>query len=95
MFLLKDRLHQAVAKRHLGKNMMWVIALNAVRHYFGFTHNTLLLDGSLRFDKLFIKTTQHHIKIKIFQEKKAILEAINKSLESVGYKNKIAEIFLK
>ena len=34
MFLLKDRLRQAISKKHLAKNMIGVIAINTIRHYF-------------------------------------------------------------
>ncbi|MDD3262303.1 MAG: hypothetical protein PHR61_00485 [Candidatus Absconditabacteria bacterium] len=95
MFLLKDKLRQVISKKHLTKNMTGVIALNAVRDYFGFTNNPMLLDGSLRFDILFIKTTQQHIKIKIFQEKKELLKKINESLQSVGYDKNIKDIHIK
>ncbi len=75
--------------------MIGVVALNAIRHYFGFTHNTLLIDWYIRFDKIFLKTTQQHIKIKIFQEKEQILIAINKALSNVWFKNYIKEIYFK
>lgn len=92
---LKDRLRQAIAKKHLTKNMTWVIALNSVRDYFGFTNNLLLLDWSLKFDILFIKTTQQHIKIKIFQEKTELLKKINESLQAVWYNKIIKDIRIK
>lgn len=95
MFLLKDKLRQVIAKKHLTKNMTWVIAINAVREYFWFTKNPLLLDGSLRFDILFIKTTQQHIKIKLFQEKQELLKKINESLQAVGYDKIIKDIRTK
>lgn len=95
MRLLKDKLRQVIAKKHLTKNMTWVISLNAVREYFWFTSNPLLLDWSLRFDILFIKTTQQHIKIKIFQEKQILLKKINESLQAVWYEKTIKDIRIK
>lgn len=75
--------------------MTGVIAVNAVRDHFWFTKNSLLLDGSLRFDILFIKTTQQHIKIKIFQEKQDLLAKVNASLQSVWYDKTIKDIRTK
>lgn len=88
-------MRQVIAKKHLTKNMIGVIALNAVRDYFWFTKNTLLIDWSLKFDILFIKTTQQHIKIKIFQEKKNLLGSINEALEKVWYNKKVKDIITK
>lgn len=75
--------------------MIGVIALNAVRDYFWFTKNTLLIDWSLKFDILFIKTTQQHIKIKIFQEKKNLLISINEALQKVWYNKNVKDIITK
>jgi hypothetical protein len=75
--------------------MTGVIALNAVRDYFWFTKNPLLLDGSLRFDILFVKTTQQHIKIKLFQEKQELLKKINEALHAVWYEKTIKDIRTK
>lgn len=75
--------------------MTWVIALNAVRDYFWFTKNPLLIDGSLKFDILFIKTPEQHLKIKIFQEKQALLSKVNESLQAVGYDKTIKDIRTK
>ncbi len=95
MRLLKDKLRQVIAKKHLTKNMTGVIAINAVRDHFWFTKNPLLLDGSLRFDILFIKTTQQHVKIKIFQEKPILLKKINEALHAVWYQRNIKDIRTK
>ncbi len=95
MRLLKDKLRQVIAKKHLTKNMTGVIALNAVRDYFWFTKNPLLIDGSLRFDILFIKTTQQHLKIKIFQEKQELLKRVNFALQAVWYDKTIKDIRTK
>lgn len=75
--------------------MIGVIALNAVRDYFWFTKNTLLIDWALKFDILFIKTTQQHIKIKIFQEKKNLLISINEALQKVWYNKNVKDIITK
>lgn len=95
MFLLKDKLRQVVDKKRLSKNMMWTIALNAVRKHFGYTKNTLLLDGYLSFDVLFVKSVEQHVKIKIFQEKQLLLQKINEALQSVGYNALVKDIRTK
>ena len=95
MFLLKDKLLQTIAKKHLTKNMIGVIAINAVRDFFWFTKNSLLIDWSLKYDILFIKTTQQHIKIKIFQQKSSLLQKINDALQAVGYDKIVKDIRIK
>lgn len=95
MFLLKDKLRQVLSKKHLSSNVIGTICVNAVRHYFGFTHNDLLIDWYVKFNKLFLTTTQQHIKINVFKEKQDIILAINQSLSNVWYKNQIKDIFFK
>ena len=95
MFLLKDKLRQVMTKKHLDKNVIGTIALNAVRHYFGYTDNSLLLDGYVKFNKIFLKTTQQHIKIAIFKEKKEILATINEQIVKVGFPQHITDIIFK
>jgi hypothetical protein len=92
---LKDKLRQVIEKKHFTKNMIGVIATNAVREHFWFTKNHLLLEGFVSFDFLYIKTTQQHIKIKIFQEKKELIKKINNSLQAVWYKKDIKDIRIK
>lgn len=95
MFLLKDKIRQVMTKKHLDKNMIGTIALNAVRHYFGYTDNTLLLDGYVKFNKMFLKTSQQHVKIAVFKEKREILNAINGQIEKVGFPQRINDIIFK
>ncbi|MEI6425835.1 MAG: hypothetical protein WCO66_00630 [Candidatus Absconditabacteria bacterium] len=95
MFLLKDKLRQVMTKKHLDKNVIGTIALNAVRKYFGYTDNPLLLDGYVKFNKLFLKTTQQHIKITIFKEKQQLLSTINEQIAKIGFAQQINDIMFK
>jgi len=95
MFLLKDKIRQVMTKKHLDKNMIGVITLKAVRNYFWYTDNSLLLDGYVKFNKLFLKTTQQHVKIAIFKEKQQILTAINEHIAKVGFPQRINDIMFK
>jgi hypothetical protein len=92
MFLLKDKLRQVIAKKHLTQNMMGVLALNAVRDHFWFTNNPLLIDWFLKFNVLFVKTPEQHIKIKIFQEKTQLVDKIHQSWKTVGYEKILKDI---
>ncbi len=95
MFLLKDKLRQVMTKKHLDKNVIGTIALNAVRKYFWYTDNPLLLDGYVKFNKLFLKTTQQHIKITIFKEKQQLLSTINEQIAKIGFAQQINDIMFK
>ncbi len=95
MFLLKDKLRQVIAKKHLTKNMIGVIAINAVRDYFWFTNNPLLIEWFINFDIVYIKTTQQHIKIKIFQEKQVLIKIITDAIQAVWYNKTIKDIRTK
>jgi len=84
-----------MTKKHLDKNVIGTIALNAVRHYFGYTDNSLLLDGYIKFNKMFLKTTQQHVKIAVFKEKREILTAVNGQIANVGFHQQINDIIFK
>jgi hypothetical protein len=53
------------------------------------------LDGYTKFNKLFLKTTQQHIKIAIFKEKQQILTLVNEQLAKVGFTQQINDIMFK
>ena len=59
------------------------------------TSNSLRLDGYVRFNKLFLKTTDPQLKIEIFQQKNQIIKKINLALEKVGYATRIVDIITK
>lgn len=75
--------------------MLGTIAINAIRKYFWYTNNPLLLDGYVKFNKVFVKTTQQNIKITIFKEKKEILALINEQIAKVGFPQHIVDIVFK
>lgn len=54
-----------------------------------------ILSGYLRFDTLFLKTSDQSLKIQIFKEKKNLISSINTHLEKLGYSQKISDIRLK
>lgn len=54
-----------------------------------------VIDGYLKFNKLFIKTNDQNIKIDIFKNKKQIIEKVNLAISKIGYGTKIVDIFLK
>ena len=95
MQLLKDTLRHHIARKHMSKAMIGTLAVNAVRHHFGYTSTSTLLDGFVSFDKLFLSSTQHHVKIALFADKLVILEKVNQALKNVGYLTNITDLRIK
>ena len=54
-----------------------------------------ILTWYVRHEKLFLKTLDQNLKIKIFKEKSNIIKKINQKLSEVGYKVEIEDIILK
>lgn len=44
---------------------------------------------------MFLKITDQALKIKIFQEKNQIIQAVNLALEKIGYATRVEEIRIK
>lgn len=93
-----------MAHKHWGRNMIGAIAFNEVKAYFGsklkvvsdkFGEDKLNLEGSVRFNKLFLKTNDPQIKIDVFQQKAKILAQVNAAIAKVGYTTKIVDIMVK
>lgn len=104
MKALSDSLRKTMAHKHWGKNIIWAIAFNEVKAYFDgklkienwkFWEDTLNLEWHVRFNKLFLKTSDPQIKIDIFQQKQKILARVNAAIAKVGYTTKIVDIMVK
>ena len=54
-----------------------------------------ILTWYVRNNKLFLKTADQNLKIKIFKEKQDIINKINQKLSEIGYKSEIEDIILK
>lgn len=91
MKTLKDSIRFRVANQHLGKAMIWAIAVNVVKNIFG----KQCVEGYVSFNKMMIKTRDQSIKIELFKKKPEILERVNQALEKVGYKTRIVDVILK
>lgn len=104
MVSLKDSLRKTMAHKHRGRNMVGAIAFNEVKEYFGdrvkvvsdaFGEDKLNLEWHVRFNKLFLKTTDPQIKIDVFQQKQIIMARVNAAIAKVGYTTKIVDIMVK
>jgi hypothetical protein len=80
--------------------MIGSIAMNEIKSYLNIENiDTEIQDEILtwyvRYDRLFIKTSDQKIKIQIFKEKSNITKRINQKLSEIGYKTEIEDIILK
>ncbi len=91
MELLRDSLKKRLVQKKLDKHAIGVLAINAAKRFLSLDE----LQGYVKFDKLFLITRNQNLKMKIFLEKKVLLEQVNISLEKVGYTTKIREVYLK
>ena len=74
--------------------MIGAVALNAVNDFLlklGFED----IEGYVRFKKLFLKSEDQALKIKIFQEKNQILREVNLAIEKLWYTTRVEEIRFK
>lgn len=74
--------------------MIGAVALNAVNDFLlklGFEE----IEGYVRFKKLFLKSEDQALKIKIFQEKNQILREVNLAIEKVWYTTRVEEVRFK
>ena len=84
--------------------MIGAIAFQEVKAYLGnkikvvtdgYGEDKLNVEGYVRFNKLFLKTTDPQLKIEFFQQKNQIISRINLALEKVGYTTRIVDIITK
>ena len=80
--------------------MIWSLAMNEIKSYLNIKKidsdiEDEILSWYVRHEKLFLKTNDQQLKIKIFKEKPWIIKNINKKLSEVGYKIEIHDIILK
>ena len=99
MQLLKDKIRKKMAEKHLGKNMIGAVSLNVIKRYliseFNIKNIDDILNGYVRFNKVFIKTNDQKIKIFLYKKKQEVLGKANDSLANLGYKTKLVEIIFK
>lgn len=97
---IKDVIRKRLSLQHRGKNMIWSIALNEIKLYLDIPKIDPEIEDEkitwyVRHSKLFVKTFDQSLKIKIFKQKSEIISKINEKLKEIGYKTPIEDIILK
>ncbi|MDR0651031.1 MAG: hypothetical protein LBG59_06670 [Candidatus Peribacteria bacterium] len=95
-------MRKTLSQQHRGKKMIGTIALQCVRKNFQLekkAENVIrereILEGYVKKEKLFLKTSDQALKIEIFKRKKELIATVNEQLETLGYRQRIDEVFLK
>ena len=88
MDAFKDIIRKSFSEKSMWKRMIGTVWLKAVQDFF---HDEKL-EWFIRFNTLYIKTTDQNIKIKAFQQKNELLGKVNKELCNLGYKRQITDI---
>lgn len=97
---IKDVMRKRLSIQHRGKNIIGSISLNEIKSYLKIEKvdqeiKDEVLTWYVKNNKLFLKTTDQNLKIKIFKEKLNIINKINQRLSEIGYKTEIEDIVLK
>ena len=79
---IKDVMRKRLSIQHRGKNMIGSISLNEIKSYLKIEKvdqeiKDEVLTWYVKNNKLFLKTTDQNLKIKIFKEKLNIINKIN------------------
>ena len=98
---LNDLLRKRFSEKHQGKNMIGSIILNELYSFYhlekseDIVREHEILEGYLKHDKYFIRTSDLGLKIKIYKDKVQLLKLINEKIQSLGYQWEINEIYFK
>ena len=98
---LNDLLRKRFSEKHQGKNMIGSIILNELYSFYhlekseDIVREYEILEGYLKHDKYFIRTSDLGLKIKIYKDKVQLLKLINEKIQSLGYQWEINEIYFK
>jgi hypothetical protein len=97
-----DAMRKTLSQHYRGKKMIGTLALQCVKDFFqiakkadNVVREQEVIEGYVRNDKLFLKTTDSYLKIQIFKQKKELLTLINQHLQTLGYHQQLSDIFLK
>lgn len=84
----KDMIRKSFAQKSFWKRMIWTVWIRVVQEFFGNKN----IEWFIRFNILYIKTSDQNIKIQAFKCKKEILEKINLELKNLWYNREILDI---
>jgi hypothetical protein len=81
-------IRKSFAKKSFGNRMIGTIWIKVVQDFF----DNKNIEWFIRFNTLYIKTSDQNLKIQAFQNKKEILEKVNLELKNLWYNRTISDI---
>ena len=81
-------IRKSFAKKSFGNRMIGTIWIKVVQDFF----DNKNIEWFIRFNTLYIKTSDQNLKIQAFQDKKEILEKVNLELKALWYSRIIFDI---
>ena len=81
-------IRKSFAKKSFGNRMIGTIWIKVVQDFF----DNKNIEWFIRFNTLYIKTSDQNLKIQAFQNKKEILEKVNLELKALWYSRIIFDI---
>ncbi len=97
----QDLARKNLSQKFQGYRMLGSLALRVVKEHFHIEKKAEhlvadeLIEGYLRYQTLFLRTSDQALKIQIFKEKEKLISVINQHFQKLGYHQKVREIRLK
>lgn len=101
MLSFRELARKNLSQKFQGYRMLGSVAVNVAKEFLtlppkdDYFIGEELLSGYLRFETLFLKTSDQGLKIQIFKEKQKLIRFINQHFEKLGYSQKVTDIRLK
>lgn len=101
MKAFQDLSRKLFSEKFQGDRMLGTLALKVVKDHFHIknTNENIvtdeLIEGYLKYQTLFLKTSDQAMKIAIFKEKEKLIEAINQHFKKLWYHQQLRDIRLK
>ena len=99
MQTFKELARKNLSQKFQWNRMLWTIALSVVKSYFNIpevdenvVRENEVLSGYLKYDVLFLKTSNQSLKISIFKDKKKVINEINNHFQKLWYSQLVSEI---
>ncbi|PZM86934.1 MAG: hypothetical protein DLD55_04000 [candidate division SR1 bacterium] len=92
---------KTLSQKFQGDRMLGSLALKVVKAFLGIKKKADHLVGEeeitgyLRFQTLFLKTSDQNYKIILFREKQKLLAAINEQFQALGYPQRVEDLRFK
>jgi hypothetical protein len=95
----KELARKNFSEKFQWNRMLWTIALNVVKELFNIENpdenivrETDIISWFLKYNVLFLRTSDQSLKISIFRDKKKVITEINNHFHNLWYNQEVSEI---